>query len=257
MKVAIIIPCYNEADRLDVNKFVDYHLQNKHVHFYFIDDGSTDNTIIILNEIMSKINSHVTLLKNESNKGKAESVRLGVIESFSMNPDFIGYLDADLAAPIEEIDHLLNIIRADTKKEVVFASRIQLVGNEIKRNYLRHFIGRVFATCVSILLKIRIYDTQCGAKIFSKKVCEKIFVEKFISQWLFDIELFARLISIYGIDKTIKISFEQPVRKWMDIEKSKINILMKNGDVVDITTASDQFNIDALSKKIKKVGVIF
>ena len=222
MKVAIIIPCYNEADRLDVNKFVDYLLQNKHVHFYFIDDGSTDNTIIILNEIMSKINSHVTLLKNESNKGKAESVRLGVIESFTMNPDYIGYLDADLAAPIEEIDHLLNIIKADTKKEVVFASRIQLIGNKIKRNFFRYFIGRVFATCISLILKIRVYDTQCGAKIFSKKICEVIFIEKFISQWLFDVELFARLINIYGMDKTIEISFEQPVRKWIDIKKSKV-----------------------------------
>ena len=222
MKVAIIIPCYNEADRLDVNKFVDYLLQNKHVHFYFIDDGSTDNTIIILNEIMSKINSHVTLLKNESNKGKAESVRLGVIESFTMNPDFIGYLDADLAAPIEEIDHLLNIIKADTKKEVVIASRIQLAGNEIKRNCFRHFIGRLFATCVSFFLKIKIYDTQCGAKIFSKKICEVIFIEKFISQWLFDVELFARLINLYGIDKTIEISFEQPVRKWINVDGSKV-----------------------------------
>ena len=203
MKVAIIIPCYNEADRLDANKFTEYLLQNTHVHFYFIDDGSTDNTIIILNEIISKFSNNVTILRNESNKGKAESVRLGVIESISMNYDFIGYLDADLATPIEEIDHLLNIIKADTKKDVVFASRIQLIGNEIKRNYFRHFIGRIFATCVSFFLKIKFYDTQCGAKIFSKKVCEKIFVEKFISQWLFDVELFARLISEYGIEKTI------------------------------------------------------
>ena len=49
MKVAIIIPCYNEADRLDANKFTEYLLQNAHVHFYFIDDGSTDNTISIIN----------------------------------------------------------------------------------------------------------------------------------------------------------------------------------------------------------------
>ena len=121
MKVAIIIPCYNEADRLDANKFTEYLLQNTHVHFYFIDDGSTDNTIIILNGIISKFSNNVTILRNESNKGKAESVRLGVIESIAMNPDYIGYLDADLATPIEEIDHLLNIIKADTKKEVVFA----------------------------------------------------------------------------------------------------------------------------------------
>ena len=222
MKVAIIIPCYNEADRLDANKFTEYLLQNTHVHFYFIDDGSTDNTIIILNGIISKFSNNVTILRNESNKGKAESVRLGVIESIAMNPDYIGYLDADLATPIEEIDHLLNIIKADTKKEVVFASRIQLIGNKIKRNFFRYFIGRVFATCISLILKIRVYDTQCGAKIFSKKICEKIFVEKFISRWLFDVELFARLINLYGIDKTIEISFEHPVRKWTDIEESKI-----------------------------------
>ena len=222
MKVALIIPCYNEADRLDAKKFTEYLLQNTHVHFFFIDDGSTDNTILIINGIISKFSKNVTILRNDSNKGKAESVRLGVIESIAMNHDFIGYLDADLATPIEEIDHLLNIIKADTNKEVVFASRIQLVGNEIKRNYFRHFIGRIFATCVSFFLKINFYDTQCGAKIFSKKVCEKIFVEKFISQWLFDVELFARLIKVYGIEKTIEISFEQPVRKWMDIEKSKI-----------------------------------
>ena len=222
MKVAIIIPCYNEADRLDTNKFTEYLLQNTHVHFYFIDDGSTDNTIFIINGIISKFSNHVTLLKNESNKGKAESVRLGVIESFTKNPDYIGYLDADLAAPIEEIDHLLNIIKADTKKEVVFASRIQLIGNEIKRKFFRHFIGRIFATCVSLLLKIQIYDTQCGAKIFSKKICEAIFVERFISPWLFDVELFARLLNVYGMEKTIQMSYEHPVSKWIDIDGSKV-----------------------------------
>jgi len=222
MKVVIIIPCFNEGNRLDANKFIDYLSKNTHLHFIFVDDGSTDNTSLIINRIISKFCSQVSLLQNETNKGKAESVRLGVIESFTMNPDFIGYLDADLAAPIEEIDNLLNIIKADTKKEVVFASRIQLIGNEIKRNYFRYFIGRVFATCISLLLKIRVYDTQCGAKIFSRKICEVIFIEQFISPWLFDVELFARLINVYGMDKTIEISFEQPVRKWIDIDGSKV-----------------------------------
>ena len=107
MKVVIIIPCFNEGNRLDANKFIDYLSKNTHLHFIFVDDGSTDNTSLIINRIISKFCSQVSLLKNETNKGKAESVRSGVIESFSMKPDFIGYLDADLAAPIEEIDHLL------------------------------------------------------------------------------------------------------------------------------------------------------
>ncbi len=225
MKVVIIIPCYNEADRLDTNKFIDYLSQNTHLHFIFVDDGSTDNTSKIINQLISKYNSLVSLLTNETNKGKAESVRLGVIESYKMNPDYIGFLDADLAAPIEEIDNLLKIVKKDKTKEVVFASRIQIIGSEIKRNYFRHFIGRLFATCVSLLLKIRIYDTQCGAKMFSRKICNDIFSEQFVSPWLFDVELFARLLNIYGMEKTIHMSCEHPVSKWRDIDGSKVKLI--------------------------------
>jgi len=88
MKVVIIIPCYNEADRLDTNKFIDYLSQNSHLHFIFVDDGSTDNTNLIINQLIFSL---VSLLINETNKGKAESVRLGVIESYKMNPDYIGF----------------------------------------------------------------------------------------------------------------------------------------------------------------------
>ena len=222
MKIVIIIPCYNEADRLDTNKFIDYLSKNTHLHFIFIDDGSTDNTNLIIKQIILKFNSLASLLINETNKGKAESVRLGVIESYKMNPDYIGFLDADLAAPIGEIDNLLKIIKKDKTKEVVFASRIQLIGSEIKRNYFRHFFGRVFATVVSNILNLPVYDTQCGAKIFSRKICDDIFYEQFISPWLFDVELFARLLNVYGMERTIQMSYEHPVSKWVDIDGSKL-----------------------------------
>ena len=225
MKVVIIIPCYNEADRLDTNKFIDYLSKNSHLHFIFIDDGSTDNTNLIIKQIILKFNSLASLLINGTNKGKAESVRLGVIESYKMNPDFIGFLDADLAAPIEEIDNLLKIIKKDKTKEVVFASRIQLIGSEIKRNYFRHFFGRVFATVVSNILNLPVYDTQCGAKIFSRKICDDIFYEQFISPWLFDVELFARLLNVYGMERTIQMSYEHPVSKWVDIDGSKVKLI--------------------------------
>ena len=225
MKVVIIIPCYNEADRLDTNKFIDYLSKNTHLHFIFIDDGSTDNTNLIIKQIILKFNSLASLLINETNKGKAESVRLGVIESYKMNPDFIGFLDADLAAPIGEIDNLLKIIKKDKTKEVVFASRIQLIGSEIKRNYFRHFFGRVFATVVSNILNLPVYDTQCGAKIFSRKICDDIFYEQFISPWLFDVELFARLLNVYGMERTIQMSYEYPVSKWVDIDGSKVKLI--------------------------------
>ena len=225
MEVSIIVPCFNESDRIDVNKFINYISQNNHTHFVFVYDGSTDNTSFIISGIISKYPSQVSMIKNETNKGKAETVRIGVIESLKMNPDLIGYLDADLATPIEEIDKMINILKLDHKKKIVFASRIQLIGNEIKRNYFRHFLGRVFSTFVSLLLKLKIYDTQCGAKIFSIDICEVIFMEKFISEWLFDVEIFARLIKKFGVKETTRFSFEKPVSKWSDIDGSKVKTI--------------------------------
>ena len=222
MKVAIIIPCYNEADRLDANNSTEYLLQNAHVHFYFIDDGSTDNTISIINGIMSKFNSHVTLLKNESNKGKAESVRLGVIESFSMNPDFIGYLDADLAAPLTEIRRFIHKFKSNNELKAVCGSRILRLGSSIRRSVFRHYFGRIFATIVSNILNIPVYDTQCGAKIFLAEFAEFIFSEKFLSRWFFDVELFARSIEHVGRQNTVNGVLELPLSQWHDKGQSKV-----------------------------------
>ena len=132
MKVVIIIPCYNEAERLDTNNFIDYLSQNTHLHFIFVDDGSTDNTNLIINQIISKFDSLVSLLINETNKGKAESVRLGVIESYKMNPDYVGFLDADLATPIEEIDNLLKIIKKDKQRRLYLLHEFNLLEMKLK-----------------------------------------------------------------------------------------------------------------------------
>ena len=74
----------------------------------------------------------------------------------------------------------------------------------------------------SNFLNIPVYDTQCGTKIFSRKICDDIFYEQFISPWLFDVELFARLLNVYGMERTIQMSYEHPVCKWVDIDGSKV-----------------------------------
>ena len=75
------------------------------------------------------------------------------------------------------------------------------------------------------ILNLPVYDTQCGAKIFSRKICDNIFYEQFISPWLFDVELFARLLNVYGMERTIQMSYEHPVSKWVDIDGSKVKTI--------------------------------
>jgi hypothetical protein len=102
------------------------------------------------------------------------------------------------------------------------------LGRQIKRNELRHYIGRIFATFVSIVLDLPIYDSQCGAKMFrASRELEHIISEKFKSKWIFDVELIARLTKYLQItDKSSPrtVIYEIPLNTWVDVQGSKLNM---------------------------------
>jgi hypothetical protein len=89
---------------------------------------------------------------------------------------------------------------------------------------MRHIIGRLLATFISGVLKLRVYDTQCGCKIIKRDLAIKLFEEPFISKWLFDVELFARIIKIYGRPDCISKMIEIPLQKWTEKGGSKVKI---------------------------------
>ena len=223
-KVIILVPCFNEEKRLDIIHFIKFMNKHQLIDFTFINDGSTDKTESLIKSLKQKLPHRVKIINNQKNQGKAESIRIGVLNSLKFDPNYIGFIDADLSSPLEEIDNLLRIINNNILTEFVFSSRIQLINNIIKKKITRYLSGRIFATVVSNLFKIKTYDTQCGSKIFSINICNQVFNQKFITKWMMDIEIFARLISIYGLEKTIKMSYESPVLKWIDKGGSKVKL---------------------------------
>jgi hypothetical protein len=104
--------------------------------------------------------------------------------------------------------------------EMVFGSRVQLMGRTVERHWYRHYIGRAFATAVSLLLRMPIYDSQCGAKVFraSPRV-RAIFDRPFLTRWIFDVEILARYLALGGGHAGV---FEQPLWEWRDVAGSKI-----------------------------------
>ncbi len=219
--VAIVVPCYNEEDRLEPQKFFDSINGPVNVTFIFVDDGSLDDTRGVLGGIGAKQPDKVRAINLPSNMGKAEAVRQGVMSALDCGFEFVGYWDADLSTPLYELEEFMRIMASSSAPDIVLGSRVKLLGRNIQRRAVRHYLGRVFATCASITLNLSVYDTQCGAKLFRNTApVRKMFEKKFMTGWIFDVEALARfLIASDGAAERI---IEYPLREWADISGSKV-----------------------------------
>jgi dolichyl-phosphate beta-glucosyltransferase len=225
MKLAVVIPCYNEHDRLDL-LLVDRLMQGlkslePETTVLFVDDGSTDQTAAML-QGLAHSNSQISFLHLPKNVGKAEAVREGLNRSIADGAEIVGYCDADFATPPEEILRLISYAKDHPEYEAIIGSRVALAGYAIKRSHSRHYVGRLFATLSGAILGIGIYDTQCGAKWFHvSDALRKTLREPFVSRWGFDVEIFGRLLRS-GV--TIEQFREVPLDTWADVEGSKVTI---------------------------------
>lgn len=223
MKTTIIIPCYNEANRLDSNAFRSFLTFNTDYHLCFVNDGSKDDTLTQLRRMRKGFETQMTILDCKINAGKAEAVRQGVLKMNDVqNIKYIGFLDADLSVSLEEFTDLVQTLDNDISLKIVSGSRVKRMGAVIHRNLKRHLIGRTIATLISWLLGLPFYDTQCGAKVFRKELVGVGFRLPFQSAWLFDVELFMRMKKYYGFKAVMGSIFEYPLRRWVHVEDSKI-----------------------------------
>jgi len=214
----MIVPCFNEEKRINLdywNKLSEI----PNVHWIFVNDGSSDGTKSLLNQI-----SNSSVINLERNSGKAEAIRKGISDTFDKNPAEMfqfGYLDADSAFEIEDIK---NVVKLSFSKESTFdsywGSRVALSGRNITRNNLRHILSRILITIFGYRMGNLPYDPQTGFKIFKfNKEQMAIFDRNFETKWFVDIEILLRFKAVNGKDMRI---WEEPVNTWKDIEGSKI-----------------------------------
>jgi glycosyltransferase involved in cell wall biosynthesis len=216
-RVALVVPCFNEADRLDVDAFRNFRLAGHDLEFVFVNDGSTDNTL----EILKRTGAPVVDL--EKNSGKAEAVRRGILAALERSPDYVGFWDADLATPLSELAGYMDVLENSPAVAMVFGARVRLLGRDIARRPSRHYFGRVGATLISSSLGLAVYDTQCGAKLFrATPDVREVFSTPFLSRWIFDVEIIARFVQRWGRDRVAKSLYEYPVTRWHDVKGSKV-----------------------------------
>jgi glycosyltransferase involved in cell wall biosynthesis len=225
-RTIVVIPCYDEAQRLNVPAFREYATSIPDVQFMFVNDGSKDNTLGILQALQNEFPNVVVALDLARNSGKAEAVRQGVLEAMRRGCEFVAFWDADLSTGLEEVEPFRNIMRDRPEIEMVFGARVNLLGRQIQRTLMRHYLGRMFATMVAFALRLPIYDTQCGAKMFRvTDDLRRVFEQPFLSRWIFDVEIIARFLvqRRNGSRPPVRsIIVEKPLVKCTDIAGSKL-----------------------------------
>jgi glycosyltransferase involved in cell wall biosynthesis len=227
--VTIIVPCYNEELRLNPQAFLEMARAHPEIRFLMVNDGSRDGTEAMLTRLAADGGAQIDTISLAENSGKAEAVRRGVLHALKDAPYAFGYWDADLSTPLDEIPMFRQILDERPNVELVMGSRVKLLGRDIERKATRHYLGRVFATCASTSLGVPVYDTQCGAKLFrNSRGTRWAFRSPFLSRWIFDVELMARLALLgrrqprYDTEHCV---YERPLPVWRDVAGSKIRLL--------------------------------
>ena len=228
LDTTIVVPCYNEARRLPVDGFRAFAAAVPRVRFLFVDDGSTDETPCVLARLEAAAPDRFQAIVQRPNRGKAEAVRVGMLNAFADGGRYAGYWDADLATPLSEIQRFIDTLDAHPERDICFGARVQLLGRAIHRRPCRHYIGRLFATAAALALRLPIYDTQCGAKLFRvSPAMHALFAEPFLGRWTFDVEIVARLTQQCASEqrRPCDVIYELPLDEWRDIDGSNVRPL--------------------------------
>jgi dolichyl-phosphate beta-glucosyltransferase len=223
MSVSIIIPAYNEEQRLPITlgETFDYFAKRgEPFEILVVDDGSRDSTPRLVREFAEAHASQpgclgVKCLEYGGNRGKGHAVRFGMLRA---QGDLRLFCDADLATPVEEYDLILAEMR-DRKTQIGIGSRPLRESNlVVHQPWYREWLGRGFNKAVRVLAVPGISDTQCGFKIFTAQAAQDVFSRCRLDGFAFDSEaLFIALRLGYTVA-------EVPIR-WSHKAGSKVSML--------------------------------
>lgn len=238
MYLSVIVPAFNEEKKIEKNieKYNNYLKQQKYSYeIIIVNDGSLDNTKKNIENIIRK-NSKVKLINLKKNYGKGYAVKEGMLKA---QGDFHLFLDADNSTSIEHLNKAMPLLLK--KEDIVIGSRSSFDHQNSKvilsQPFWRVFLGKIGNFLIRILFKIKIRDTQCGFKIFSSSISQKIFSNLTINRWLFDLEIIV-LAKKYGVkiniipvewenDKDSKLKLKEYFYSFLELLHIKYNLMFK------------------------------
>lgn len=221
-RVSLIIPCYNEQCRLSEQKILQT-LDNlgDGAEIVLVNDGSTDSTERVIKKIAAA-SPRVGTLTLERNMGKAQAARAGMREALERGAEFVGFCDADFAAPPEEVARVFSVLNQTPEAGAATGTRNLPESENISRTGVRRFLSGVFSLVASFVLKKRVSDSQCGAKFFrNTPALAKALDEPFLSRWGFDVEIIGRIETEKDAPRVVEV----PLKSWSEKAGSRLSAL--------------------------------
>lgn len=221
--VHLVVPCFNESGRIgaflpELCKAVE---ELGGVEVLVVEDGSSAEEQAQMVELISKWRQEHPCLRPPlllpENRGKGGAVYSGWSQAKS--EAWLGFVDADGSCPAGEVVRLIRHARRDRgSSRAYFASRVKMLGRRVERLFKRHLLGRIYATLVSELLRIPVYDSQCGLKLVPQRAYEAIQGRLTVHGFAFDVDLLVALLDA-GTDVE-----EFPI-DWFEIPGGKIRLI--------------------------------
>lgn len=219
----LIVPCYNEEKRLSIDRFRQFAVAWPQIRFVMVDDGSQDGTAGLLAALVAARPGQFRVVRLATNCGKGEAVRRGMLHALRDEPAYVGFIDADLSAPLDEVWQMIDVLEQRDEVHMVLGSRLPSAGNAIERRPCRQAIGACFSALAAGMLGLSLRDTQCGLKLFrSGDATRRLFAEPFRSRWIFDVEVLARFVADHGRQAASAKIHEAPLARWREVAGSKL-----------------------------------
>ena len=188
MKLSIIIPAYNEEDRIVHTLAASLTFLNQqqfHSEIIVVSDGSTDHTRSVVEGFDPGSKVELRVIEYHPNRGKGYAVRTGMLAGTG---EMLLFMDADYAVPIEEITKGMDLIASGN--DVAMGSRA-VMGAVVAdhQNFFRELSAKLYNLIQMAYLGIFYKDTQCGFKIFTKTAARQLFSLQKLNSVIFDPEI--------------------------------------------------------------------
>lgn len=189
MLLSIIIPAYNEEKRIPhmLPQYLTF-FQKKNVEFIIVMNGCRDNTKQVV-ERYARSAKNIRIIEITEAIGKGAAVKQGFALA---SGDLVSFVDADGATEPGEFQKLIEILEEHDAYDGAIASRWKRGSRMIGRNAMRKVISFCFIIFVKLFFWMPFFDTQCGAKLFRRKVVSSISPKLSVTNMAFDVELLYR-----------------------------------------------------------------